>query len=72
MQPTEFPIELKCPYCSKGKIMASNAASTSVSSQCPNCRNFFVGDLETKRVRKTRASPNSPRKPNKRDNKSNK
>ncbi len=38
-----------CPFCHKGRIIASESAAADVSSICPVCKNRFIADLGKKR-----------------------
>ena len=41
-----------CPFCHKGRIIATESAKADVSSICPVCKNGFYTDLDTGRCYK--------------------
>ena len=49
-----FKHHLTCPWCGKGEVLADGIGKLTISVQCPRCKNFYLGDLDTLRTTKTR------------------
>lgn len=47
-----FGIHLVCPWCKKGEVLADGSGKVTISVQCPRCRNYFLGDLDTMKTSK--------------------
>jgi ribosomal protein S27AE len=62
MSASAYPVSLTCPYCLKGKTMADHTANVNLSIQCGKCGQYYIGNPQTGRTRKTRASPNKLKK----------
>lgn len=48
-----FKHHLTCPWCGKGEVLADGTGKLTISVQCPRCKNFYLGDLDTLRTIKT-------------------
>lgn len=48
-----FKHHLTCPWCGKGEVLADGFGKLTISVQCPRCKNFYLGDLDTLRTIKT-------------------
>lgn len=48
-----FKHHLTCPWCGKGEVLADGFGKLTISVQCPRCKNFYLGDLDTLRTTKT-------------------
>jgi len=48
-----FKHHLTCPWCGKGEVLADGIGKLTISVQCPRCKNFYLGDLDTLRTIKT-------------------
>ena len=48
-----FKHHLTCPWCGKGEVLADGIGKLTISVQCPRCKNFYLGDLDTLKTIKT-------------------
>lgn len=48
-----FKHHLTCPWCGKGEVLADGIGKLTISVQCPRCKNFYLGDLDTFRTIRT-------------------
>ena len=48
-----FKHHLTCPWCGRGEVLADGIGKLTISVQCPRCKNFYLGDLDTLRTIKT-------------------
>ncbi|MEG1640045.1 MAG: hypothetical protein RR867_07380 [Ruthenibacterium sp.] len=55
MQAFVFSRHLVCPWCSKGEVLADAKGKITISAQCPKCRRFFTGSLDTLKTERSTA-----------------
>lgn len=58
----KFTHHLICPWCGHGEVLADGRGKLSISAQCPKCRRFFEGDLDTLTTIKTQPQKRLGRK----------